>query len=246
MAVKGFHIGTSGWSYKGWIGDFYPENLSTTKMLSQYAKCFGSVEVNTSFYGTPKKKTITTWCADTPQEFIFSCKASRYITHLKRLHDAKDALAYLYNAFEPFAEKLGPILFQLPPRFHVDVKRLLEFLNLLSKDYDYTFEFRDRSWLCDEIYDILQTHEISLCFYDFRGYRSPEIVTGNFIYLRLHGPEPQPYQGHYSQQVLAEYADKFIHWQEEGKPVYCYFDNDQKVCAPHDAMQLIQELSTRL
>ncbi|KTD23798.1 Protein of uncharacterised function DUF72 [Legionella lansingensis] len=246
MPFRGFYIGTSGWSFKGWIGDFYPDKIIAREMLGHYANFFETVELNTSFYGTPRKKTIESWYEATPDNFIFSCKASRYITHLKRLKNTKESLTYLLKALEPFGKKLGPILFQLPPRWPVDIERLQNFVKLLPQDHYYTFEFRDKSWLCQSVYDVLHRHKIALCFYDYKGYQSPELITSNFIYIRLHGPESQPYQGHYNRELLSDYADKFIHWQEEAKPVFCYFDNDEKVCAPHDAMVLIQELSVRV
>ncbi len=145
-------------------------------MLTAYADNFETVELNNSFYSLTDIKDINNWLEKTPRQFIFSCKASRYITHMKKLKDPQEGIKNLMNALAPFGKKLGPILFQLPPNWHVNPQRLEEFIKALPKKHQYTFEFRDRSWLCDEIYQLLKAHRVALCFYDYKGYRSPEIL----------------------------------------------------------------------
>jgi uncharacterized protein YecE (DUF72 family) len=124
----------------------------------------------------------------------------------------------------------------------MNTQRLEDFLEALPDDHAYTFEFRDQSWLCDKVYKVLQKHAAALCFYDYRGFRSPEIPTADFIYVRLHGPKSKPYEGSYDGRTLAEYAQKFLNWANNGMNIYCYFDNDQNACAPFDAQSLIKVL----
>ncbi|OCH98287.1 hypothetical protein A8135_12065 [Legionella jamestowniensis] len=238
MQTKDVYIGTSGWSYGGWIGRFYPEKIKPDGVLPYYAKTFDSVELNNSFYQIPKEKNIKKWLNLTPPHFIFSCKANRYITHTKKLQDTEESVVRLLHAFSHFEEKLGPILFQFPPYWPLDLSCLKNFIEHLPSNYFYTFEFRHKSWFCEPLYELLQKHQMTLCFYDFKTYQSPEIVTGKFIYIRMHGPQKEAYQGSYSEEVLIKYTQKINHWQQEGKPVYCYFDNDEKCCAPKDAQRL--------
>lgn len=233
-----FNIGTSGWSYAGWLGNFYPEKIKSPLILPYYASLLDSVELNTSFYGIPSKKNVTKWVEITPPHFVFSCKANRYITHLKKLEDTKETVEKLLDVFSHFEEKLGAILFQFPPYWPIDIPRLHAFIKHLPKRYLYTFEFRHKSWFCDELYTLLHKYNLSLCFYNHKMFWSPEIITGQFIYIRMHGPNEEAYQGSYEESVLQEYAQKFIKWREEGKAVYCYFDNDEKAQAPINAQRL--------
>lgn len=231
-------IGTSGWSYAGWIGNFYPDKIKSQQVLPFYANILDSVELNNSFYQIPKEKNVRIWVEITPEHFVFSCKANRYITHMKKLHDVTETVDKLLNAFSNFEQKLGPILFQFPPYWPVDVPCLKKFIEQLPKNYLYTFEFRHKSWFCDELYELLHKNHMSLCFYDHKMYRSPEIITCQFIYIRMHGPNPEAYKGAYEESTLMEYAQKFIAWQKEGKSVFCYFDNDEKANAPKDAQRI--------
>lgn len=243
MAKGRIHIGTSGWNYKTWKGLFYPEELKQKDWLSEYAKRFGTVELNTSFYHIPKRDSMTDWVELSPDSFLFSCKASRYLTHMKKLRDPREALERLWDAFAAFGNKLGPVLFQLLPGWRVNTNRLAEFIRYLPAHYRYTFEFRNHSWLCQEVYDLLGGSNINLCFYDFKQFRSSEVVTADFIYIRLHGPMETPYWGSYSDADLNSYARKIKRWSAAGKVVYCYFDNDQEANAPKDALRLISRIS---
>ncbi|WP_166254710.1 DUF72 domain-containing protein [Marinobacter salicampi] len=238
-------VGTSGWNFKSWEGDFYPDRMPGKELLPEYARHFRSVEVNNSFYNLPEPETAEAWAKDVPNDFRFACKASRYITHMKKLKDPAEGIDRLMEALEPLGKKLGPILFQLPPNWRVNTERLEAFLEKLPGRHRYTFEFRDPSWHCDEVYELLEEYKAALCFYDYQKYQSPERPTADFVYIRLHGPEETAYTGSYDGRTLAGYARKIQRWQEEGRDVYCYFDNDEKACAPKDAAKLCEMLAGR-
>lgn len=243
MAESAIRIGTSGWNYKSWVGPFYPDKTGQERLLAEYAKAFDSVELNNSFYHLPGRKSVEKWRDTTPRGFLFACKANRFITHMKKLKDPRPGLARFLKSVKPLGGKLGPILFQLPPHWRVDAERLEGFCKALPKGGRYAFELRDKSWLREEIYDVLRRHNSALCFYDLKGFRSPEIVTADFVYVRLHGPREEPYQGSYDWRTLAAYARKFRRWSQGGCDVFCYFDNDQEACAPHDARRLIKSVA---
>lgn len=232
------HIGTSGWHYGHWKGPFYPGDLADDAMLRFYAGHFGTVEVNNSFYRMPGKKMLAHWRDSVPDDFIFAVKASRYITHMKKLGDAKKPLSRFLAAVETLGEKLGPVLFQLPPRWHVNMGRLLSFLELLPKDYRFAFEFRDPSWFSPEVYAALSDSGAAFCIYDLGGTLSPQEITSDIVYIRLHGPAG-PYSGGYETPVLADWARVFSAWAKKGKEIYCYFDNDEAGHAPDDASRLV-------
>ncbi|MFP4357732.1 MAG: DUF72 domain-containing protein [Puniceicoccaceae bacterium] len=235
---SGIHIGTSGWNYDGWKGAFYPEKTTGPRMLDEYARHFGTVEVNGTFYSLPEADTVEDWTGRVPDDFIFSVKASRYITHMKKLKDPREPLGKLYRVLEAFGDRLGPVLFQLPPSWNRNPERLKQFLECLSRDYRYTFEFRDDSWHCEDVYELLAGHDAALCFYDYEERQSPEKMTTDFAYIRLHGPEAQAYQGSYSDDAMEEWARKILNWRKSGQSVFCYFDNDEKARAPGDARRL--------
>lgn len=234
---KHIHIGTSGWHYGHWEGPFYPDKTPSEKYLGYYSKSFKTVEINSSFYRMPDKETIREWRDTVPEGFRFSVKASRYITHMKKLKDPEAAVSYLISTVSLLRNKLGPILFQLPPKWHANPERLESFIKSLPRDYDYAFEFRDTSWFDDRIYEILEKHNTAFCIYEIGGVKSPRIVTADIVYLRLHGPDG-PYRGQYTTHVLTEWAGRISKWRNEGKEIYCYFDNDEAGYAPQDAMKL--------
>lgn len=235
-------VGTSGWNFDSWAGRFYEEDIKKEEMLRAYADTFETVELNNSFYSLPEEKSIKSWKEDVSGKFLFSCKASRYITHMKKLKEPEEGVDALLEALEPFEKNLGPILFQLPPKWSVDKERLEAFLKYLPEKHRYSFEFRDRSWLCDDVYTLLEEYGAALCFYDYEGFQSPEIPTADFIYVRLHGTHRKAYEGSYDGRTLAGYAQKFLNWAQEGKDVFCYLDNDKKSCAPQDAQRLKESI----
>src|SRR5438270_13006235 len=167
------HIGTSGWHYKHWCGPFYAEKLPASKMLQCYVQYFDTVEINNSFYRLPEKSTFESWRESTPKNFIFAVKASRFLTHNKKLKDPENALNNFLPRAEALGEKLGPILFQLPPRWRINLERLAEFLDALPKYHRYTFEFREPSWLVPQVYELLRRHNAAFCIYELAGFHSP-------------------------------------------------------------------------
>jgi len=231
------HIGTSGWNYTHWKEVFYPTDTSADRWLGFYAERLHSVEINNSFYHLPEKKTFEKWRQDTPEGFVFSVKASRYITHMKKLKDPREAVKRFMDRVDALEEKLGPLLFQLPPRWRCNPDRLDSFLSLLPKDYRYSFEFRDTSWLNSEVYDILRNHGAGLCIYHLSGFVSPKELTAGFVYVRLHGPG-DAYEGAYDEKTLEGWAGALSAWRRQGVHVYCYFDNDQLGYAVQNALQL--------
>ena len=231
------HIGTSGWHYEHWKGPFYPEGLSNQDFLNYYADHFHTVEINNSFYQLPSEKALIRWRDAVPSGFIFAVKASRYITHMKKLKDPEEPVSIFLKRISILGEKLGPILFQLPPRWNFNPQRLEAFLEGLHPSYRYAFEFRDSSWFDARAYDSLGKHGATFCIYDLAGRLSPKKVTSDLIYIRLHGPSG-PYQGQYETDELARWADDFLSRAEEGKEIYCYFDNDQTGYAAQDALRL--------
>ncbi len=232
------HIGTSGWHYPHWVGPFYPQGMQPEAFLSHYAHSFASAEVNSTFYRLPAPETFAAWRDKTPQGFVFACKASRYITHMKKLRDPEVTCLRFLEAVRALAEKLGPVLFQLPPRWRVDPDRLKAFLAALPRGHRFAFEFRDESWFTPGIYRLLGQYDSAFCIYDLGGRRSPTEVTAGFTYLRLHGPGG-PYQGRYEDEALADWAARILMWRKAGRDVYCYFDNDEKGHAAKDARRLV-------
>ncbi|HWA33608.1 MAG TPA: DUF72 domain-containing protein, partial [Cyclobacteriaceae bacterium] len=195
------HIGTSGWSYKHWMGTFYPEGLKQADQFEYLRKYFDTVEINNSFYRLPTVATFEKWKKSAFRGFLFAVKASRYITHMKKLTDARQNTRLFFNRTAHLSKKLGPILFQLPPGWKVNVDRLASFVADLPKKWNYAFEFRNATWYDDKVYSILKEMNCAFCIYELGGHKSPEIVTANFVYVRLHGPEAK-YQGDYSDSAL--------------------------------------------
>ena len=239
---EGTYIGTSGWHYNHWAGRFYPSGLPGEALLKHYAGCFSSVEINNSFYRLPQKKTLLRWKDAVPEDFVFSVKASRYLTHMKKLKDPQEPLERLLDRVSVLGGKLGPIIFQLPPRWRSNPGRLEGLLEILPKDQRYAFEFRDPSWFEEKNYALLRDHGASFCVYDLDGRTSPKQVTADFVYMRLHGPDG-PYQGRYGAERLAGWAGAISAWRKEGLDVYCYFDNDEAAYAAQDALRLKQMMT---
>jgi len=236
------HIGTSGWHYDHWRGPFYPQELSKGSFLEYYAGSFTTVEINNSFYHVPSTQTLINWRDTVPEVFVFAVKASRYITHLKKLKDPEKPLSTFLKTVTVLGDKLGPILFQLPPRWRFNLERLEEFLGSLSPDYRYAFEFRDTSWFNDVTRSLLAEHGAAFCIYELSGKQSPKDVTADFVYVRLHGPAGA-YQGKYDKAVLSGWAGAFFALADQGMEVFCYFDNDEAGYAAENALQLKEMVS---
>lgn len=231
-------IGTSGWHYTHWRGPFYPEKLAASDFLSFYAQRFGTVELNNSFYHLPSESALLAWKETVPADFVFAVKASRFITHMKKLKDAGNSFEKFFDRIRVLGRKLGPILFQLPPHWHSDPGRLDEFLSALPARQRYAFELRDPTWFNSEVEAVLRNYRAGFCIYDFDGRLSPKQTTANFVYVRLHGPGAR-YQGSYSDEILQGWAHDFREWDQSGKDVYCYFDNDQSGYAAKNAERIL-------
>jgi len=236
------HIGTSGWHYDHWKGPFYPEHISAEEMLRYYTGHFHTVEINNSFYRLPGKGTLEVWKKTVPSNFVFAMKGSRYITHMKKLKDPSRGVPPLLDVARVLGKKLGPLLFQLPPRWHINLERLDEFLQFLPADHRYAFEFRDPTWFDDRTYELLAKRGAAFCIYHLAGCLSPKEVTTDFVYVRLHGPEGA-YEGQYDARTLSGWAGAFSTWQQQRKEIFCYFDNDQAGYAAQDALRLQEMLS---
>jgi uncharacterized protein YecE (DUF72 family) len=236
-------IGTSGWTYDGWRGPFYPEDVPKKRWLEWYAGQFATTEINGSFYRTPSLEAVEAWREQTPDNFLFAWKASKFITHWKRLSDKSvNSIELMESRLKVLGPKVGPVLFQLPARFKADRERLASFLKLLSKKYLYAFEFRDASWYDDEILALLRKRNVALCLSDHRDAPTPWEVTASHVYIRGHGPTGE-YKDRYPLKTLRAWAESILKWKRQGRMVFCYFDNDQKSAAPKDANRLVQLLA---
>ena len=230
-------IGTSGWAYKDWNGPFYPDEVKAKDRLAYISGRFPTLEINASFYRMPTDKAVASWRDQTPADFLFAWKASRYITHNKKLKDAADSLDYLFERTKGLGDKLGPILFQLPPHLHRDDARLEAFLDLLPARHRYSIEFRHPGWYADEVLAMLKARNIALCISDHHHAPAPWEATADFIYLRGHGPGGR-YHGRYGETALKKWVTHIRRWRKD-RDVFAYFDNDIKSAAPKDAEQLI-------
>lgn len=226
-------MGCSGWQYKHWRNDFYPTSLPTTRWLEYYTRHFNTVEINNSFYRLPEARTFDTWRERVPRDFLYAVKASRYITHMKKLKDAQESIDLLFSRLDHLRDTLGPVLYQLPPRWPLNLERFTAFLNALPADVTHVVEFRDPSWYVDEVFDALGRHGVSLCLHDMEGSATGLRLAGPVVYLRFHGPVK--YRGRYSDERLATPAAWCAARLSEGTPVYAYFNNDIGGHAPRDA-----------
>lgn len=232
------HIGTSGWHYKHWLGNFYPPKLPAGKMFGHYAQHFDTVEINNSFYRLPLASTFNAWREAAPRGFTYAVKASRFITHNKKLSEPQPALDRFLPLAEQLGDKLGPILFQLPPKWRINLERLEQFLELLPRYHRYTFEFREPSWLVPQTYALLRRHNAAFCIYELAGFHTEFEITADWSYVRLHGPTQHKYAGSYSDEQLRAWAGRIVEWSRTLKAIYVYFDNDQAGYAAANALTL--------
>ncbi len=229
-------IGTSGYQYDHWRGAFYPAKLRKREWFDYYAHQLDSVEINNTFYRLPQTETVRNWHHEAPSGFCYALKFSRYGSHLKRLKDPADSIALFLERAEALKSYLGPILVQLPPNWNVDLQRLREFLACAPGRYRWAIEFRDASWLTDEVFAVLRQHRAALCMHD-KIQHHPQEITTNWLYLRFHGPGGDVRQN-YSPQFLTATARRLRQFQDDGLDVYAYFNNDFDGYAVHNAMAL--------
>ena len=231
-------IGCSGWSYRHWkAGVFYPQALKAKDELGFYASQFDTAEINGSFYRLPTPAAVEGWRDRTPDGFLFAWKASRFITHMKRLLDPLEPLALMFSRTDLLGDKLGPILFQLPPQMARNDQRLGAFLDALPAGRRYAFEFRHPSWYDDAVFEALSARDAALCISDHHHAPAPWLRTASWTYVRGHGPGGR-YWGRYPEAMLAEWAERLAGWRAEGRDTVCYFDNDPEGAAPRDATSL--------
>jgi uncharacterized protein YecE (DUF72 family) len=230
------YIGTSGWHYTHWQGPFYPDDLPPAQWLAYYARYFDTVEINASFYRLPGPAAVQAWKHGTPRHFRFAIKASRYITHMKKLTQPKPSLRAFLAVARRLGNQRGPVLFQLPPRWRCNPERLAQFLRALPPSRECVFELRDASWHVPEIYALLRRHNAAFCLYELAGFSSPVELTADFTYIRLHGPAGA-YSGCYGRRELSAWARRIRSWKQL-KRVYVYFDNDEAGYAVRNALEL--------
>ena len=241
---RGVWVGTSGWSYASWRGPFYPIAVAKKDWLSWYGTQFASTEINGSFYRTPSVAAVRAWRKNTPSDFLFAWKASKFITHWKRLDQdtCANSIALLVSRLNLLGPKLGPVLFQLPAKFEADCHKLAAFLRLLPRRFRYAFEFRHGSWYEAQVLRLLRERDVSLCISDHHHAPAPWIATARHVYVRGHGPGGR-YKDNYPHTALGEWADQICKWRRQGRVVFVYFDNDQKSAAPRDAQCLVEMLA---
>jgi uncharacterized protein YecE (DUF72 family) len=236
-------IGTSGWTYDGWRGLFYPENIPKKEWLCYYASRFVTTEINGSFYRTPSIEAVRAWRDQTPAEFVFAWKASKFITHWKRLTSkCENSIDLMDTRLKALTPKTVAVLFQLPAHFLKNCERLDGFLRMLPTRYRYTFEFRHKSWYEDDILAVLRKYDAALCLSDHHDAPAPWEITARLVYVRGHGPQGD-YRGSYSARTLRRWADNIAAWRNQRRDVLVYFDNDQKAAAPRDALRLMELLN---
>jgi len=236
--VPQVRIGCSGWQYKHWRGDFYPAELPQSRWFAHYALAFDTVEINNSFYRLPSAETFDAWRESSPRNFCYAVKASRFITHMKKLKDPTSSSEKFFLVAERLGQKLGPILFQLPPRWKVNVERLSEFLGSLPREHKYTVEFRDESWFVAPVLELLRKFNVAFCIHDFAEMKVPNEITADFAYVRFHGPTAAKYAGSYSERQLRAWADRIEDWRSRVSAAYVYFNNDPGGEAVKNALTL--------
>ena len=232
-----YYIGTSGWHYDHWRDRFYPEKLVKAKWLEFYASHFTTVEVNNSFYRLPSEAAFATWRDSSPANFTFAVKVSRFITHIKRLRNTEEALDNFVTRARILGEKLGPLLYQLPPNMHRNDEVLESFLSTLPQGMKHVFEFRHESWVDKGVFEILRRYSVGLCVFDMPSFSCPLVATADFAYVRFHGSTGL-YWSCYSDEELADWAKGLANLAANLKAVYIYFNNDAEAFAVRNATTL--------
>ena len=230
------YIGTSGWQYSNWQGSFYPQDLPTSRWFTFYTKYFDTVEVNSSFYHQTKATTFQKWQKVTASNFVFTVKGHRFVTHIKRLKECNEALKVFFDNVSVLSGR-HIILWQLPPSLKQDLARLSAFLNLLPIRFKHAIEFRHRSWVNRETWEVLRKYNVGAVFQDWREWPKIREVTADFVYFRFHGNKIL-YTSKYTDEELSGWADVIKKYLREGKDVYAYFNNDSACFAVSNAITL--------
>jgi uncharacterized protein YecE (DUF72 family) len=235
VTTAAVRVGTSGWEYRHWGGRFYPRGLATDRWLEHYAAEFDTVELNNSFYRLPDAAQFSRWGRRVPSHFRFAVKASRYLTHVKRLRDPIEPLERFWTRARHLGPRLGPVLYQLPPRWNPDLERLEAFLDAVPND-PQAIEFRDRRWYGTALHK-LDEAGVALCLHDMQGSTTEPKPVGPFVYVRFHGSGTR-YGGSYSSQALSAWAGRMAAWASDGLSVWAFFNNDAAGHAIRDADRL--------
>ena len=231
------HIGCSGWQYRHWRGPFYPDRLPVSRWFGHYSADFAAVEINNSFYRWPAVATFEKWRDQAPPGFRYAVKANRFLTQAKKLKDCADPLDRLLPGVRALGATLGPLLFQLPPRFRINLARLEDFLGLLPSDIVAVFEFRDPSWYVPEVLALLDAHGAGFCAHDLPGFVTPRWASGRAAYVRFHGGVGK-YWGRYPDEALLGWTDWLVDQARGGREGWAFFNNDINADAIHDAHTL--------
>ena len=235
--MKEIRIGCSGWNYRHWREAFYPKGMPARAWFEHYALHFDTVEINNSFYRLPKAETFEKWRDQAPPGFCYAVKANRFLTQAKKLKECEEPLDRFLTPTRKLGPALGPILYQLPPRFRINLERLESFLELLPPDLTHVFEFREKSWYTLETLELLESHGAGFCVHDMAGSASERRATGKAAYVRFHGTEGK-YRGRYSDEALLSWTDWIVEQARGGRPVWCFFNNDIGADAIQDALTL--------
>jgi uncharacterized protein YecE (DUF72 family) len=230
-------VGTSGWQYRDWRGPFYPPGLPQARWLEAYAARFSTVEVNNAFYRLPEAATFERWAAGTPDGFVVAVKASRYLTHIKRLREPAEPVGRLLERCRHLGSKLGPVLLQLPPTLTARHDDLAATLDAFGTGCRVAVEFRHASWLTEETAGLLRSHDAAFCLADAPNRRTPLWRTASWGYLRLHEGRAHP-RPCYGRQALQTWARRLADLFTPADDVFVYFNNDARACAPDNARQL--------
>jgi uncharacterized protein YecE (DUF72 family) len=235
-------VGCSGWNYKSWRGPFYPPDLATSRWLPYYASRFDTVEVNNTFYRLPEASVFAAWAAQTPKGFVIAVKASRFLTHMKRLKQPAEPLRRLFSRASALGSRIGPVLYQLPANFTRDVERLEAFLLQLPRHVGgrrirHAIEFRNPSWYVDEVFQLLDRNGVALCLHDKRNSQISTPLVGPFVYVRFHGTSGE-YRGSYANRQLDRWAHRLVEQAQDHRQVFAYFNNDPEAVATANAATL--------
>ena len=240
--MRPVRVGCSGWQYDSWRGGLYPDGLAKGRWLERYSQVFDTVEVNSTFYRLASRDAVARWAEETPPDFMFACKASRYMTHIKRLQNLADGIGRYYEGIQPLADagKLGPIVWQFPANFHRDDDRLGRALPLLPPGR-HCFEFRHESWFTEEVYKQLRAHGAALVIGDHpeRPFQTHEFTT-DWTLVRLHYGH-RGRRGNYSESELDEWARRITEWRRRAE-VLVYFNNDWEGFAVENGLSLMRRL----
>ncbi len=236
MSVR---IGTSGWVYPHWRGVWYPSDLRQSQWFAFYAQRFDTVEINNSFYRLPSTAAFDAWRVQAPPEFLYAVKASRFLTHLKKLKDPDEPLRRFFERALHLGPMLGPVLYQLPPHWRLNLARFEAFLEALPNGHTHVVEFRDASWLVEDVFRVLERYGVAHCIHDMPPLDVPLRVTASSVYIRFHGGVA--YSGYYPHEALRTWARRIEEWSRQRLDVFVYFNNDAQGHALQNAA-LLREL----